>query len=468
MVVNKNSIYHLRIVSDLLLLNVSFIIAGIVAHSLEQMLVTTSLFYLAIIQNLVWIFTAKSTKLYDDFRSRDYSYELIRISRNTVIQLITAIIYLFFIKERLFDRYFITVYIIILWSSISLKSYLLRRLLSFVRRRGYNIRKLLIVGAEYTGIKFDEFIKKNSHLGYKSIGIVDDDPGLCTNGEYLGKIDEMKNIIKNENVNDVVITLPNYKSEKIEDIVKLCDKEAIRLRIVPDYSQYFTRQHTLSSFGTFPVITLGESPLEEIQWRFAKRLFDIIFSSIILITVLSWLIPVICLFQKLLAPGPLFFVQDRVGKYRKIFKCYKFRTMQQEKSLNRAAFNPTEKDDPSVTAFGKFLRKTNLDEVPQFINVFLGDMSIVGPRPHAVNYSVKYREFVEQIKIRHNVRPGITGWAQIHGLRGDIKDEKINKVRIKNRIEHDIWYIENWSFSLDLQIIFLTLWRMVKGDPNAY
>ena len=468
MIVNKKSIFHFRILSDIFLINLSIFLSAIISHSFEQLHGGINLVYLQVILNLSWIFTSKSTKLYDDFRSRDFSYELIIIIKNVLLQFIIGVIFLFLVKEHIFNRLFIFLYSLTILSIIILKSYLFRRLLSYFRKRGRNVRRLLIVGTEYTGMKFKEFISKNGHLVYKSVGFVDDEPGLCVNGEYLGKINEIEDLIHKKEVDDVVVTLPDYRGEKIGEIVKLCAREAIRIRIVPDYSKYFTRQFSLSSIGIFPVITLGEGPLEEVQWRLVKRLFDLIFSSIVIILVFSWFFPVIYIMQKIFSPGSLFFTQERIGKNGKVFNCYKIRTMRPNGIKDEGEYKPTINGDSRVTTFGKLLRKTNIDELPQFFNVFMGDMSIVGPRPHALSFNGKYSEFVEEIKSRHRVKPGITGWAQIKGLRGDVDDEKVNRLRTKARIDHDVWYIENWSFWLDIQIIFLTVWRMFKGDPNAY
>jgi putative colanic acid biosynthesis UDP-glucose lipid carrier transferase len=184
------------------------------------------------------------------------------------------------------------------------------------------------------------------------------------------------------------------------------------------------------------------------------------------VLVYSWLYPVIAIFLKKDSKGPVIFKQDRIGVKNKKFLCYKFRTLFTEKKDNDR-FVPVMNDDPRITKFGSFLRRSNLDELPQFINVLKGQMSVVGPRPHAIPYDDKYGLIVEDIRLRHNVKPGITGWAQVHGLRGDTFSEEENARRTIKRIEHDIWYIENWSFWLDIQIIILTIWQMIKGDTKG-
>jgi exopolysaccharide biosynthesis polyprenyl glycosylphosphotransferase len=220
-------------------------------------------------------------------------------------------------------------------------------------------------------------------------------------------------------------------------------------------------------FGDFPIITARREPLDDVHWRFFKRLFDIVFSLLVMILILSWFFPLVFVLTKLSSKAPVFFNQDRVGAKNKTFKCYKFRTMKVSDDNSTVSFQPVLENDPRVTKVGRFLRKSNLDELPQFINVLKGEMSIVGPRPHAVLYDKKYSKIVDAIRLRHNVKPGITGWAQVHGLRGDVADEEENIQRTKKRIEYDIWFIENWSMTLDIQIILITIWQMLKGKTKG-
>jgi lipopolysaccharide/colanic/teichoic acid biosynthesis glycosyltransferase len=206
--------------------------------------------------------------------------------------------------------------------------------------------------------------------------------------------------------------------------------------------------------------------LNEVQWRFVKRTFDILFSLFVTLLILSWLIPLILLISIIIDKAPVFFIQERLGTKNEKFNCIKFRTMKYHK-VQVDEFKPVVENDPRITKVGKFLRKYNLDEIPQFINVLIGDMSVVGPRPHAISYNSFYSKIVDEIRIRQNVKPGITGWAQIHGLRGDVKDEEENRKRTKQRIDYDVWYIENWSFGLDIQIILLTVWQMIVGKSRG-
>jgi len=214
-------------------------------------------------------------------------------------------------------------------------------------------------------------------------------------------------------------------------------------------------------YGNLPIVTTRPEPLDNLYNRTIKRIFDIVFSSLFLLLIASWLFPIIALAVKLTSKGPVFFMQKRSGENNSEFLCYKFRTMY----VNREAdTKQATKDDPRITSVGRILRKTNLDEIPQFINVLKGDMSVVGPRPHMLKHTEEYSKIVNSFMVRHFVKPGITGAAQANGYRGDTTDPKL----MEKRVQYDVWYLENWSFWLDIKIVFLTVWSMVKGNENAF
>jgi putative colanic acid biosynthesis UDP-glucose lipid carrier transferase len=263
-----------------------------------------------------------------------------------------------------------------------------------------------------------------------------------------------------------VIAISEESRKLLGKVIKVCDKNAVKVHIVPDYYNLVSKKFQLSSFGGFPIITARREPLNEVQWRLLKRTFDIFFSLLVTIFILFWLIPLVLIISIIFNKGPVFFLQNRLGAKNRKFKCIKFRTMKYEKNPIDE-FKPVVENDPRITGIGEFLRKYNLDELPQFINVLIGDMSVVGPRPHAISYNNLYSKIVDEIRLRQNVKPGITGWAQIHGLRGDVTNEEENKKRTKQRIDYDLWYIENWSFWLDIQIILLTVWQMIVGKSRG-
>ncbi|MBZ0198854.1 MAG: undecaprenyl-phosphate glucose phosphotransferase [Ignavibacteriaceae bacterium] len=463
MIVNKKSLYLLRLVIDLLLLNLVFIISSVWAQPLDVLLSRPYMFILLMALNIVWYFFPAVWKFYDDFNARYFAFQLVNIIRNVFVQTITAVLFIFIAKEDLFTRNFIVYYTLLLLIAVSLRTVFFKLTLKSLRGKGKNVRNLIIIGAGEIGKNFRQMIKDNPDFGYNFLGFIDDE---SYGEDIIGGTVQLEKTFKLRDVEEAVIALPQYASSALDDIIRVCNRNAIKTHIIPDYFKFVSKKFQISMMGNFPIISVRSEPLDEVQWRFVKRSFDIVFSVVIIVSILSWLIPLLALISKLSSGGKVFFVQDRIGAKNEKFKCYKLRTMIEAKTIPKE-FIPASENDPRVTKFGKFLRKSNLDEIPQFFNVLTGEMSVVGPRPHAVPYDEKYGKIVEEIKLRHSVKPGITGWAQINGLRGDVEDEDENIRRTIKRIEYDLWYIENWTFWLDVQIILLTVWQMIKGDTKG-
>ncbi len=467
MIVNKRSLFLFRLLSDLFLLNIIFLLSAITAQSWQILLDRYYMFFLLIALNFLWITTNLASPFYDDFYSRNISVQIINIVRSAFIQIVATIVFIFLTKEDLFTRNFIVLYLAGLIVLVFIRVVLFRKILKALRRKGKNIRNLVIIGSGKLAKKFSEMVKSNPDFGYQFVGLLTEKKSNTYAPDAIGNIDEFESLIQTNKIEEAVIAVEEASAGFLNSVIKICNRNAVKTHIIPDYLNYLSGRLQVSTFGEFPIITIRREPLEEVQWRILKRTFDIIFSLVVLFLILIWVIPIIFLLSKISSPGPVFYVQDRFGTKNKKFKCYKFRTMYLKDSRKEASFDPVIEDDKRVTKLGKFLRRTNLDELPQFWNVLIGDMSVVGPRPQPILYYAQYEEIVEEIKLRHNVKPGLTGWAQIHGLRGDPIDENEFKVRTRNRIEYDLWYIENWSFPLDLQIIFTTIWQMLKGKTNA-
>ena len=239
-----------------------------------------------------------------------------------------------------------------------------------------------------------------------------------------------------------------------------CDDKMIRLRIVPDFNSFKQRKIKIDFLGGSPVITLREEPLQYELNRIIKRLFDILFSLLVIILIMTWLVPIIGLLIKLSSKGPIFFKQTRSGLDNKEFTCLKFRSM----TLNKMSdLKQATKNDPRTTKIGSFLRRTSLDEMPQFFNVLMGDMSVVGPRPHMLKHTKDYADIIDGYMVRQLVFPGITGSAQVNGFRGETKSVE----DMENRVKYDVWYLENWTLLLDIKLIFLTIINLIKGSDNA-
>jgi putative colanic acid biosysnthesis UDP-glucose lipid carrier transferase len=462
----QKSIYSLKLTLDLVLLNIVFIISGILAQSLNILLHKNYLFILLFILNFIWYFSANVLTLYEDLDSPGLSYQFFKIVKSVFIQALACISFIFITKENLFTRNFIVYFSALLTAAVFIRLIVFKKVFSYLKSSGKYLRNLIIIGAGELGNKFLEMIKSNPEYGYNFVGFVTSHSEKESDKYVIGNIRDLSTIIPAYAIEEAVIALPNTDFALTDEIIKTCNKNAVRAFIIPDYFKFLSKKFSISRLGSLPIITVRNEPLEEIQWQFVKRTFDFTISLLACIAVLSWLFPIIFILQKMLSRGPIFYNQDRIGKENKMFRCFKFRTMYMNSDAKK--YTPTENDDPRVTKFGRFLRKSNLDELPQIINVLIGNMSLVGPRPHSPAFNNIYKEIVDEIKLRQLVKPGITGWAQVNGLRGDVQDEEANKVRISKRIEADLWYIENWSLGLDIQIIFLTVWQMLRGKTKGH
>ncbi|MEI7810907.1 MAG: undecaprenyl-phosphate glucose phosphotransferase [Ignavibacteria bacterium] len=457
---NKNIIYYLTIFADFILLNIAFTFSASFAQSFRLLLQNRPMFVLCLILNIIWFFSANVIEFYEDSGAGDFVKDIINILKNSIIQAIVAVFYLFLIKENLFTRNFILYYFLLLVLFITVEKIIFVYILKYLKQMDYNIRKILIVGSGEIGTNFYNSLINQGDSGYRIIGFLDD--GQDGNQQSLGRIDELNEALRVNKVDDVVIALPYSEFSRIEALIKICNRNAIRTHIIPDYFRFVSKKFKISMIDNLPIITVRNEPLAEFYWRLIKRIVDIILSLIFIVFVLSWVLPLVALIQKLTSPGSIFFIQERVGQKNRYFYCLKFRSMSLEASAKRNEVIATTDNDPRVTKFGKFLRKSNVDEFPQFFNVLMGDMSIVGPRPAAVSFNELYAEYIDELKLRNIVKPGITGWAQVNGLRGDCPDEEGNKKRIRKRFDYDLWYIENWSLMLDFQIILLTFWQILK------
>lgn len=338
----------------------------------------------------------------------------------------------------------------------------LRMLLKLYRRKGYNFKKVIIVGAGKNGLELYRVMKDEISSGFNILGFFDDNPALKDIlPNYLGTTDEVEKYAADKGIDEIYCTLPGTTNEKIFRLLNFSEKNMIRFYIVPEIYQNIKKSMEMEIMESIPLLTLRHEPLQTFYNRILKRAFDIVFSLGILCTVFPFLYVIVGLLVKWSSPGPVFFKQKRTGLYGRDFECYKFRTMRvnYEADTLQAA-----KDDPRKTRIGNFLRRTNLDEFPQFINVLKGDMSVVGPRPHMLKHTEQYSALIDKYMVRHLVKPGITGWAQVTGYRGETKTLE----QMEGRVKRDVWYIENWSFFLDLKIIVVTLLNMCRGERNAY
>jgi len=469
MQIYRTSLYLFRITLDIIVLVLSIILSAYITLKVNLNMafaINARLLLLILVLSVTWYFSAKVIGVYDEFHSRDFITELILTIKNIFVQSIAAMMVLFLVKEDTLSRYFIFMFTLILLVALTYEKYILRRVLIFLRGKGRNLRSLLIIGAGEVGRNFLDTVLQNPHFGYKVLGFLDDEKKPNLNGQYLGKISDLEKVLSTNLVDNVIVALPNYATDKVEDVVRTCEMHTTRVKIIPDYFKFISNRYDITMFGPFPLIAVRDDRLNELHWRMLKRSFDVVFTLLLFILVFSWLWPLLGFAIKITSPGPVFFKQERWGRNNEKFITYKFRSMKAgiKEVDENGKFKQATKDDPRVTKIGRFLRRTNLDELPQFWNVLKGDMSIVGPRPHPTPLNLESKNKVRLYMFRHLVKPGITGWAQVNGLRGETSDMSL----MQQRIDFDVWYIENWTFMFDMQIISSTLWKMIKGDPQAY
>lgn len=324
------------------------------------------------------------------------------------------------------------------------------------------LRKIIIVGADSVAERVFNTIKMCSQLGYVIEGVVanfdeQSKPDNFPNSYYLGTIEQLSEILSGRDIHEVIVALPLRKEKQIAKVTNICEYEGVRCKIVPDYYRIIKSKLVFEEIGDIPLIAVRYEPLDSFSNRFVKRTFDVVFSATVLI-LLSPVFLIISLLIKFTSPGDIFFRQKRVGINNKEFIMYKFRSMiTQTEAKSDTVW--TTKNDSRVTPIGNFLRKTNLDELPQFWNVFIGNMTVAGPRPEREFFVNQFKEEIPSYKVRHMVKSGVTGWAQVNGWRGDTS--------IKKRIACDLYYIENWSLWFDIKIIWLTLFGK-NTNRNAY
>jgi putative colanic acid biosynthesis UDP-glucose lipid carrier transferase len=322
----------------------------------------------------------------------------------------------------------------------------------------YVTRKILILGYNSRARQLAADLDREG-FGIQIVGFLDDTPGEPTTHTYPVYVDlaDTLTLSRRLGVNEIYSTIMPQNNRKLYALMEQAEKELIRFKIVADLSNLIDKPVHIDSVRGVPILSLRREPLEEVVNRFNKRVFDLAVSGLVTVFILSWLVPLISLLIYLESAGPVFFVQTRTGKSNKPFGCYKFRSMH----LNSEA---TYTHATRVTRLGQFMRKTSLDEFPQFLNVLKGQMSLVGPRPHMLKDTIGFALMEKQYMTRQFLKPGITGWAQVNGYRGEITGlEQIHK-----RVEFDLWYLEHWSFWLDVRIVFLTVYNVFKGEENAF
>lgn len=390
---------------------------------------------------------------------------MIRVLRNMVpfILLSICVLMLFhfrFSSARLFGLFYIALVVLIITYRLTF-----RILLELYRKKGGNIRKVILVGSHENMLELYHVMTDDPTSGYRVLGYFEDIPSERYPVEvpYLGQPKEVNAYLKKHagEINQLYCSLPSARSSEIVPVINYCENHLVRFFSVPNVRNYLKRRMHFELLGNVPVLSIRREPLELRENRIVKRAFDIACSGFFLCTVFPFIYAFFGLAIKLSSKGPVFFKQKRSGEDGREFWCYKFRSMKVNTQCD--TLQATE-NDPRKTKIGEFMRKTSIDELPQFINVFKGDMSIVGPRPHMLKHTKEYSLLINKFMVRHFVKPGITGWAQVTGYRGETKE----LWQMEGRVQRDIWYIEHWTFLLDLYIMYKTVYNAVRGEKEAY
>lgn len=435
----------------------SYVLDLIIINFLAYNLLINSLngFYYHLFVSFSWIVISWNVGFYEVYRFTKVTEILEKILKQYAIFTIVNFAYIgYFLKfyESSLIVKFITIAIILIaFGKLSIYYFLRKIRVAF----GGNFRKVVIVGEEKSTNELISFFNENPNYGYKLVKIFD----LKTSKKQ--EIQDCFNFVSENNVDEIYCALSDLSNTDVNNFIDFTDNNLKTLKFLPDEKEATARNLKLDYYGYIPIVSLRNIPLDITANKITKRVFDLIFSIIVIVGVLSWLTPILTLLIKLESKGPVFFKQKRNGLNYHEFDCYKFRSM----TLNEIAdLEQVSKNDSRITKIGKYIRKTSIDELPQFFNVFLGDMSVVGPRPHMVSHTEMYAKRVDKFMVRHFIKPGITGLAQTNGYRGEVETEK----DIVNRVKFDIFYIENWSLILDIKIIVQTVINILKGEEKAY
>jgi len=407
--------------------------------------------------NLSWIityfiFSKKNLYLRDGFFNR-----IIRITKRTLLFFGVLVIVAFLIPKQ-YSRIFLVEYTVLFYVGKIFFYYLLYKYLKFNRKKGRHINRVIIIGINDTSQVLRNIISSNYLLGYRFVGFLSSQASY--NPEVIGHPDDLESLIDENQIQMVFVILSLSPDEnKRKELLKTCNRKGVRIRFIPENQRWFKARYNLESVGPIVVINPQEMPLDELGSRVWKRLFDIAFSLIAILFVFSWLFPILAILIKISSKGSVFFIQKRTGIDNKPFNCIKFRSMQVN---GHADLKQATANDSRITWIGSFMRKTNLDELPQFFNVFVGQMSVVGPRPHMLKHTEVYSELIQYYLTRHYIKPGITGWAQVSGYRGETDE----LWKMQRRVDFDKEYIENWTFWWDIKIIWMTVFG-IDAFKNA-
>ena len=386
-----------------------------------------------------------------------------RCFRTALMMVLLMLLALFYVNGFKFTWKFMGISLGVTFLFLTASRLIARMLFKMLRKVGRDSRHVVLVGSTQNVVELWKTMAHDPATGYRLNGYFNDEQSrnFGDNLAYLGKVKDILTYLDTHHTDMLFCALPSSRAEEILLIINYCENHLVRFYSVPNVRNYVHRSMTLEFLADVPVMAIREDRLRQPLNRIIKRGFDVVFSLLFLCTVFIPVFLVCAVIIKLSSPGPVFFCQDRNGLNGKLFRMIKFRSMHVNKDADSVQAT---KDDPRKFRFGDFMRRTNIDELPQFINVLLGDMSIVGPRPHMLKHTEEYSALINRYMVRHFAKPGITGWAQVNGARGETRELR----QMEERIQKDLWYVEHWTFWLDLRIIYLTIRNMILGEKNAY
>ena len=457
-------LHNNRRLVDAIMLTFTFYVFQHTAFAINEQVFGNFFVDLAILW-ITWFASAFFTKLYKDRNTSKFTEEVIYVFNALFSQfiLIAAILYIFNNDKSLTPNSLII--LLGLFGAVQLVvKYFVRKRIHWAYFNDITLsQRLLLVGSAESTMELAQTVKKHFYLGYRCVGYLSDADGSIKDVPYFGQPSLLKGVMENIEVDKLIVALPDLSESDIRQYLDICDAKGIKTYIVPNYHQFTSTSFEIDQIGLIPVINLRALPLDKFENLFLKRSFDVILSVSFIIFVASWLFPLVALMIKINSKGPIFFVQERWGENNKMIKCIKFRTMFHDKEKG-GVFQHTTRNDPRITSVGKWLRKFNIDEMPQFINVLMGTMSVVGPRPHVTPQNEDFMQKIDSYLMRHLIKPGVTGWAQVNGARGEMSELQ----HMQTRLNYDLYYIHRWTFLLDIQIILQTIINMFKGDDHAY
>jgi len=410
--------------------------------------------YYAVFISFTWFIIAANLGFYEVYRYTKVIAILNCTLKQGILFALFCLVLEYFYSETANQKRVLLFVLVALSLVLSIKLFIYYFLRKFRVLFGGNSRTVVLLGNETNTNPLKHFFTENPDYGYKLIKV------FSLEDRKKERIDECLSFALEAKMDEIYCSMADLSDSQISEIINFADNNLKTLKFIPSEKQILSRNAKFEYYDYIPVISLRNILQDETLNKLIKRVFDLVFSSIIIVGLLSWLTPIMAIIIKWETKGPLFFIQKRNGLNYKEFNCYKFRSME----LNdKADLDLASKNDVRITKVGKFIRKTSIDELPQFFNVFFGEMSVVGPRPHMVSVANLYAAKVDKFMVRHFVKPGITGLAQTKGFRGEVETDE----DIINRVKYDIFYMENWSILLDIKIILNTIYNMLKGDEKA-